>query len=387
MPLNKYAAFPSARMEAFYLASRYRDLAIIDFSTNGHGVYNYGHLMRLAPGRAQSAFYSVPLTEVDIALGNFSRLYTAAEEAARDGYKNILLLPSSIGSVLGFDFKAYAEDISRVSGVNMFTLPLKLSDDFYSGREAFLFSMVRFVGKEKSFAESAFNLLGGDATYQAQCDHIYLSELIESSFGLKLNIDSTRNERVEAWKHIGNAKINIVTSRYAVRTAEYLKEKFGTPYVYIYPLGKAAQDSALREISDILGRTFHSERDEIYDFAVLQFSNILCAEERGVICYTDTDRAEGLKGFLETIGLNPQCYCTHKNGDFPYLALDEVIEKFHDSNDIVLSCDSVCRQVRCGIPVEYTGISYDLQVPLRDARIGTEGAYRLMRAITKKLLG
>ena len=56
MPLNKYAAFPSARMEAFYLASRYRDLAIIDFSTNGHGVYNYGHLMRLAPGRAQSAF-------------------------------------------------------------------------------------------------------------------------------------------------------------------------------------------------------------------------------------------------------------------------------------------------------------------------------------------
>ena len=206
MPLNKYAAFPSARMEAFYLASRYRDLAIIDFSTNGHGVYNYGHLMRLAPGRAQSAFYSVPLTEVDIALGNFSRLYTAAEEAARDGYKNILLLPSSIGSVLGFDFKAYAEDISRVSGVNMFTLPLKLSDDFYSGREAFLFSMVRFVGKEKSFAESAFNLLGGDATYQAQCDHIYLSELIESSFGLKLNIDSTRNERVEAWKHIGMQK-------------------------------------------------------------------------------------------------------------------------------------------------------------------------------------
>ena len=99
MPLTKYAAFPSARMEAFYLASRYRDLAIIDFSTNGHGVYNYGHLMRLAPGRAQSAFYSVPLTEVDIALGNFSRLYTAAEEAARDGYKNILLLPSSISSV------------------------------------------------------------------------------------------------------------------------------------------------------------------------------------------------------------------------------------------------------------------------------------------------
>ena len=161
------------------------------------------------------------LTEVDIALGNFSRLYTAAEEAARDGYKNILLLPSSIGSVLGFDFKAYAEDISRVSGVKYVHAPVKTLGRFLQRARSLSVFHGPFCRKRKVLCRIRLQFAGGDATYQAQCDHIYLSELIESSFGLKLNIDSTRNERVEAWKHIGNAKINIVTSRYAVRTAEY----------------------------------------------------------------------------------------------------------------------------------------------------------------------
>ena len=44
MPLIQYACLPTARMEMFYSAMRYPDLAVLDFSMNGHALYNYGSL-------------------------------------------------------------------------------------------------------------------------------------------------------------------------------------------------------------------------------------------------------------------------------------------------------------------------------------------------------
>ena len=40
MPLIQYACLPTARMEMFYSAMRYPDLAVLDFSMNGHRAEN-----------------------------------------------------------------------------------------------------------------------------------------------------------------------------------------------------------------------------------------------------------------------------------------------------------------------------------------------------------
>ena len=383
MPLIQYASFPSARMEAFYFASHYRDLAVIDFSTNGHGVYNFGHLIRLAPRKPDAALYSIRLTEIDIALGDFSRLYAAVEEAVRDGYINILLLPSSIGNVLGFDLKAYARDISDRLNIRMFTLPLKLSDDFYCGREEFMFAMAQFAEEKATSGVPSFNLLGGSATYRAQCEHSYLARLLSDAFGLTLNFDSCFAETVGEWNLVNQAQINVVTSRYALRTAEYLKKKFGTPYVYFYPIGKRALDHMLKQIADLLGRDYQCDRDEIYEFAAFQFSNILRARKQVIVCYADMDKVFALQNFLNEFGIEPQCYCTHKNTVYPYLQADDFIEKFRNAEVISISNDCVCKHLKFAISIEYIGLDYNLQVPLKDVWIGTEGAYRIMLKISK----
>ena len=44
MPVNKYAALITGRSQTFINALSVKDLAVLDFSTAGHAVYNLGHI-------------------------------------------------------------------------------------------------------------------------------------------------------------------------------------------------------------------------------------------------------------------------------------------------------------------------------------------------------
>ena len=109
MPLIQYACLPTARMEMFYSAMRYPDLAVLDFSMNGHALYNYGSLPWLSEQVVSRQSYSTHMTELDIALGDTGRLRRAAEELREKGFRQAFLMPSSVASVLGLDLKALCE--------------------------------------------------------------------------------------------------------------------------------------------------------------------------------------------------------------------------------------------------------------------------------------
>ena len=73
MPLIQYACLPTARMEMFYSAMRYPDLAVLDFSMNGHALYNYGSLPWLSEQVVSRQSYSTHMTELDLSLIHISR--------------------------------------------------------------------------------------------------------------------------------------------------------------------------------------------------------------------------------------------------------------------------------------------------------------------------
>ena len=82
MPLKKLFCLPSARSAMYYCAVQFKDLAILDRSTFGHALYNYGHLTRLATRFEGGNAFSTHLTQAEIIFGDDSRFFNAVGELA-----------------------------------------------------------------------------------------------------------------------------------------------------------------------------------------------------------------------------------------------------------------------------------------------------------------
>ncbi len=383
MPVKKYAATPTARMQTLYAAAQYKDLAVLDFSTGGHGVYNNGHLPWITPWSEKTNIFSTHITEVDISLGDTSRLSRAAEELKQLGYKNIYLMPSSLASVLGFDLSALAAEISDTLGINAFTVPSRLNDDFYAGVGAFTLALAKNYGSEQPVKKSGFNLLGG-ITGQDEQNHRYLRELISRRLKIKPNFDTMAAVGTSEWQSATAAEINVVTSKYALKTAEYYLKNFAVPYVYCRPLGLEGEEKLLALIAEKLGKKFKAESDFVYERAKLQIKNILVFNAPQIVCYGNTDTLASLKSFFDEAGYGAEYFCSHTGGDFPYADADEFIDGNKDK--FVLASDRVCSFMPKSVVVENSGLDFGFVVPLPDANVGKEGAYRLMQTIAKKLM-
>lgn len=385
MSLIKYAALPTARMSIFYLASYYNDLAIVDFSTSGHGLYNYGHLTRLEPLPAKNIdqrIFSTHLMEVDIALGDTTRLVKAVEEAVNSGYNNILLLPSSISAVLGFDLEGYAVELSTKFDVNVFTIKTSLNDDFYKGREAFLDSMTRFCNDKNRIKSSTYNLLGGNPSYIARQNHKNIETLIKDRLNMECNFDNLNASSVYDWNLAGTAKLNIVTSKCAINTAEFLKKTYGTPYIIACGLGKFAEDSLITEFASFFELTCDVKNDNVYEFVMFQMRNILAMNRPKIVCYVDIDKITSIKTLFEELGVQAEYYCSHKNDDYKYILPDDFIETYASQDIVAVSYDRICRQFSRAVEIDQIGLDYHLLTPLDKSDFGVSSAYEFVEKLS-----
>lgn len=381
MPLKKYAALPSARMQMYYAMSRCNDVAILDYSTDGHSVYNFGHLPYISAVRqGNDNAFCARISEVEIALGDHSKLHCAVKEIKEAGYENVFLMPSSLASVLGFDLASLSQELSALFSVNVFTCGAKLNDDFYAGLQ----SLTLQLAKNCRYAENrtGFNLLGGISEGDA-ANHRYLARLIESATGQSLVFDNLAADKLSQWSCLSRAKLNVVTSKYAQKAAEFLFKEFGVPYICVHVLGKKSQDEKLTEIARALNGDFVRRDDAVYDNVCAQFVNVLNCAKPDFVCYADTDLLSSLRAFFEEIGYSAEYICSHAGGDFAYMEINEFIEKYRDR--FVLSYDRVCRFAVRSLPLIGAGLDYRMLVPLPDASCGQEGAYRLMKSIAEKL--
>ncbi len=385
MPLIKYAALPTARMSVFYLASYYKDIAVVDFSTSGHALYNYGHLNRLEPllENADRRIFSTHLSEVDIALGDTKRLYKATEEAVNSGYTNILLMPSSIASTLGLDLESYANELSNTFNVNVFTVNVGLNDDYYKGREDYLMSMRRFCKDRDSSKSNTYNLLGGTPSYVARQNHKAIADLIKGRLNIECNFDNLNASRACDWNKAGRAKLNVVTTKSAVKIAEYFKNIYGIPYIFACGWGKASEDMFLAKTASFFDVKYDVKLDNTYQFVMIQLRNILLMNRPKIVCYGDIDKLISIKAFLEELSIQAEYYCSHKTDDYKYVLSDEFIEKYASSDNVVISYDRICRQFKKYVEIDDMGLDYRLLTPLSKADFGIEGAYRFAESLSK----
>lgn len=383
MGLKKYSCMPTARMQMFYMTAQYPDLGILDFSTRGHAVFNYGHLGWTNPMPPGENLFSAQVSESDLITGSGKRLFSAVDEMMERGYRHIFLMPSSISQVMGIDLEGYAAEVRERTDVDIFTVKAKLNADFYQGAEALYTALVQGFAVLCEPLPFTYNILGGHR-YSDRINHDYLAQLMDR-LGMKLNVDVQNSPSFRELEKLPYGQINIVTNDYALKGAEILKKRNGTPYICFHALSMETENQFLSSVAELVGmEPLKMEDDRQYEMLVEQLKNILSVTSPEIVCYADMDMLRELEGFFTGLDYPATYLCSHQKSRYPYAEPGEVIDRCGDK--LLLSYDSVCSYVSKAIPIDESGLIYRIHIPVQDHTVGKEGAYRLIRSIGQQLL-
>ena len=384
MPVNKYAALITGRSQTFINALSVKDLAVLDFSTAGHAVYNLGHIGYVDLTEYHGGAFSASLDETSLALGCDAALFAAAREIKNKGFSNIFLMPSSLGAVLGFDLKALAENLEREVGAAVFYVNLKLDADFFEGAVGFWTALVKKYAVKREKRKNTANILGGFNCLEQKNNHRSIAALLKKT-GISVNADNLAMS-VQECARLTSAEFNVVASRAALDTAEYLKENFGMPYIVFNAMSKKSVDDFLGAAAALTGKRFSPEPDAVYHDVLTRVANIVEATGRRVICFADADTLDKIKDCFNAAGADGKYFCSHHGTEYEYIDINDFVERYKGSDEIIFTYGEICRYFQNSAAVAYSGGGFRLLTPLADAFCGVEGAYRLFEKLSAALV-
>ena len=195
-----------------------------------------------------SLIFITGLSEIDAILGNDEKFIQDIEEAARELKPAFIALAGSpIPYMSGTDFPALARIIEADTGIPTFAVPTNGMHDYVRGAGMALEKLAEKFVTEKSekIQSHTVNLLGvTPLDFGPQCCVDILKNNIEKC-GWKVLSTWAMGDKLETLTRAGEAEVNLVVSSVGLRTARYLKEKFGIPYVVGTPLWGTAEKIAV----------------------------------------------------------------------------------------------------------------------------------------------
>ena len=194
-----------------------------------------------------SLIFITGLSEIDAILGNDEKFIQDIEEAARELKPAFITLAGSpIPYMSGTDFPALAHIIEADTGIPVFAVPTNGMHDYVRGAGMALEKLAeRFITERPEKIQlRTVNLLGvTPLDFGPQCCVDILKNNIEKC-GWKVLSTWAMGDTLETLTRAGEAEVNLVVSSVGLRTARYLKEKCGTPYVVGTPLWGTAEKIA-----------------------------------------------------------------------------------------------------------------------------------------------
>ena len=356
MPLNKYGIFPNGRINLYNHFIMFNDVAILDFSTCGHGVYDYGNLSRLFYQKIDKHSYTADLNEIDLSLGQVNKAFLACEEIIKNkDIKHIFIMPSSLSVTLGFDINALCYDIQEKYHVNTSTIFLNFNDDFYYAETLFYNYLFKYIKLEQS---DKYNLIGDEVSNTNILKHQKIKKILKEKYNLECMFDSLSFNELNDL-HLSN-KLNIITSNSALDLAK----KLNIPYVFL---------NSLDEENDKLffekGLNIPFKINENIDYIYFQFKNIIKMTNKMIVCYLNIDHLEMLNNFFSYLDINIELIATHKNNKYKYMSMDNFIDLYKEKEYIVISNERVQKYLKDCISLEYVALDYKLLTPFEQTYI------------------
>lgn len=373
MPLNKYGIFPNGRINLYNHFIMFNDVAILDFSTCGHGVFDYGNLSRLFYQKLDKHSYTADLNEIDLSLGQVNKAFLACEEIIKNkDFKHIFIMPSSLSVTLGFDINALCYDIQEKYHVNTSTIFLNLNDDFYYAETLFYNYLLKYIKLEQS---DKYNLIGDEVSNANILKHQKIKKILKEKYNLECMFDSLSFNELNDL-HLSN-KLNIITSNSALDLAK----KLDIPYVFL---------NSLDEENDKLffekGLNIPFKINENVDYIYFQFKNIMKMTNKMIVCYLNIDHLEMLNNFFSYLDINIELIATHKNNKYKYMSMDNFIDLYKEKEYIVISNERVKKYLNKCIDLEYVGLDYKLLTPFEQTYIFYDDGLVLLEKIVSSII-
>ena len=115
--------------------------------------------------------------------------------------------------------------------------------------------LVKNLPQKSDKIDGSYNILGASmGRYRMESDVWEVQNLMRDAFGMQPVACLCCDTTVEQIKNMAAASLNLVFCSEALEAAEYLKEKFGTPYVYCPPYGYKKTMAFLQQVSAAAGK-------------------------------------------------------------------------------------------------------------------------------------
>lgn len=218
---------------------------------------------------------STGLSEKEVIFGGEEALRKAiGSAAAQEGVRAVVVLSTCVVGTIGDDVSAVC---SEDYGVPVVSIPSAgfLGGTFQDGMNNALIALAGTAGPCQK--EPSVNIIGEmNLEYEVEENYREIERLL-SLLHLTVNLRFVHNLGWDQIAQLGRAELNILRSPALVPVGEYLKNRFGTPYIASFPHGLSATLSFIREISahcDINGQDVLREECLRQEEMLGQFSDL-----------------------------------------------------------------------------------------------------------------
>jgi len=395
MPIEKYVSPITSRMAVFENLINLKNCAVIDYSTMGHGLYNYGYIPRLTSQDTPIKSFMTHISETDIVLGSTKKLYQAVEELISEyNFDAIFIMPSAIASVIGFDLKGVSRDLTAKFNKPIISFDVGLAEDYYQGNCVACAQLIQTFCKQSKRKTNTYNILGNFANeFNYKPDTAEIIRIMENALGQKVNFVYNEENSLDDFASITRARYNLVTSKEATKTAEYLKQEYNMPYFYFRPYGFEGTVNAIEDLRKRLNVKANDEflrsEEKRYTNVFAQMRNIVKFQGSKISIYAKYDVAYGINEFLvNELNAQAEAYCDLPDSNIPYCTYDNYIDSNREFNGVILSSDPVLRilgrddRLQIDNPIQ----SYKMISPYDKPLVGFSGACHLCQMLASQMM-
>lgn len=321
MGLCRYLPIPSDRMAIMWSLLSVKDSLILEYGPAGTTHFSMGFFGKMNIDQ-ENRLFTTHMSEDDVVMGDVSRLEEAILELD-DVFspKVIFVVASSVSSVIGTDVKGVCNYMQKECIAKLLAFEQGgFNGDYSIGLQKTYSLITKNIVAESDIKKDTFNIIGASMeNYRMISDVKEIESMMKESFDYDMGVALCLENSIENIEKMSTAKINLVLSYEGLEAAEYLKEKFGTPFIYGLPYGYKGSLNWLKEISTIIGceinKDFKKKIDEkiidssFYDSYRRMFrKNIIPT----AYIYADYDKVNSLGDFLIELGIEPKFkICKH----------------------------------------------------------------------------
>ena len=312
MSLVRFLPTPSDRMGIIWSLLAVQGAIVLEYGPAGTTHYSMGLYGGLGL-RFQNRLFTTHMSEDDVVMGDVTRLEEALVELDKNyAPKVIFVVASSVTAVIGTDIKGVCRYMQNEVKAKLVAFEQGGFRGDYSVGLAETYKLLVRNLPQKGVAQEkgVYNIIGASAwRYRMASDIWEVKSLLSEALGLSCNACLCCDTSVEELQAMGKAQVNIVPGNEGLAAAQYLEEKFGTPYVYAAPYGYSGTVRFLESVGEAIGEMpqplvlMRLRMKEKGMSMLSMFAMMGGGKTKHAVVKGDYDLVQGVSAFLEQAGI------------------------------------------------------------------------------------